>query len=183
MSLVAAYLRQRFPLGVFGPVFAALTGLAWWAAGAAMAGRRMALAGTVMILLVAFFRVWDDIEDRHHDRRAYPDRILPRSPLAHFWNLQLGIGAGVLGVLLATANTAAAIGCAALVGAAYVGYHHARGRLPVSLWSFALLLKYPAMVAIVASLSAPLRPGRLVIAALITYTGACAYERRGGVTA
>jgi 4-hydroxybenzoate polyprenyltransferase len=179
VTLVVAYLRQRFPLRVFAPVIVALTGIAWWATGATTGGRTVAYAGVVMALLVAFFRVWDDIEDRDHDRLAHPDRILPRGPAPVFWALQLGIGAGVLCVLIATANLAAALGCAGLVGAAYVGYHHARARLPIAMWSFALLLKYPAMVAIVASLSAPVRPGRLVLAALITYTGACAYERRG----
>ena len=171
---LAAYARQRFPIKVFGPVVVALAAIARWAAGTFALDETAALAVVLMALLVVFFRVWDDIEDRGQDRVAHPDRVLPRGPLALFLGLQGAIGM-VAGALLLTRSAASAAGFTALAAAACVGYRM-RARVADAAWSYALLLKYPACVAIVVMAIGVVRPGRLAIAMVIAYAGACAYE-------
>ncbi len=174
-AAVLAYARQRLPLRVFGPVIGLLAAAGWWA-GAAILDASTAVAAVVMALQICLFRVWDDLEDREDDRRAHPERILPKAPLSVFTGLRHVLGIAALAVLVTMGQVGAAIGLGALMAAAHVAYRQVRTQLPDGAWSFVLLLKYPACVAIVSIATGPVRPRLLAIAALVAYAGACVYE-------
>jgi 4-hydroxybenzoate polyprenyltransferase len=175
MALVFAYGRQRFSPRVFAPVIGVLALAGWWA-GAATVDTSLGFAAVAMALLIVIFRLWDDIEDREQDRRAHADRVLPQSPLAVFHGVRLALGAAIVVLLLSAGANAAVVAVGVLTVTAHLAYRYLRPHLVDVTWRYLLLLKYPACVAIVSLGTGPLRPGRLVIATLVAYAGASAYE-------
>jgi hypothetical protein len=173
---VMAYLRQRFPWPVFVPVIATLAALSYWATAVPW---QLATAGRVVLFtlgLVVLLRLWDDLEDRDHDRVAHPERLLPQQPVGGFMAMQVILASGLAGVWLWSGAIDAVMWFAALIVAAGTAYWVLRPRLSPAAWSYLLLLKYPVIVATVAYASGDPRPGRLVVAILVTYGGACVYE-------
>lgn len=190
MMVIATYFRQRFALRIFVPAIGLLTVLSCWAAGVTALESRSGLALLVMTLLVIQFRVWDDLEDRDHDRVAHPNRVLPKAPVAVFRNLRVVLVLTTISTMYlvrtilipqSLLNPQASLftvasSYAALVLIAHVAYRHARVHIADTTWRYTVLLKYPTFIAIVALALRKPHPVRLVLAMLITYFSACAYE-------
>ena len=72
-----AYLAERLSPAIFVPA-AALIALVSHTAGGHAADSWL-LDLLLALLLIAQFRLWDDLADREHDRRAHPERVLVRA--------------------------------------------------------------------------------------------------------
>lgn len=171
--MIAAWVRERFPVRVFAAVAAAI-GIA--AAGTDFRVARLMTMSATALLLLLQFRLWDDVADRRTDRVRHPDRVTARAlsvaPLA--W----------LCVALAAANTALAAQSEAprvslavlialhLVIAAWYLLRRAR----TALGDHILLSKYPAFVCVVSGERLIEAPVLVLGSALLIYIAACLYE-------
>lgn len=171
--MILPYLRERFPIRVFGPLALVLA--------AAALGRdvglpELALAAVGALLLLAQFRLWDDMADRRKDAVSRPHRVLVKAASP-------GLIAG-LGMSLLILNTAFAtqrgtpflsLSLLGLLHVALGGYYlFRRGR--TLLGDQLLLAKYPVFVLILSGermLDAPVAVGT---AALVVYAGVSVYE-------
>ena len=172
-----AYLRERFRPSIFGPTTALLVTAALWATGATRTSAMMLESVGLAALLLLQFRLWDDLEDRERDLAAYPDRVLVRGLPAPFRRALAALGLTNVALLGATGSRAALVGLMVLDLAFWVAYRRMRPRLSDGVWRFqVLLLKYPALVGLLAAAIGTPLPGRLAVAALATYASACVYE-------
>jgi len=94
------YCAERIPLRLFLPL-AALLALAARVDAARSIPESIVDAG-ILLLLMAQFRLWDDIADRPHDRIAHPERVLVGAPS----DTPFRIACGVLAILNASRITA-----------------------------------------------------------------------------
>ena len=167
-----AYWRERFDPMLFGPAAALLA-----MAAAATGGGSLpdwGLKAVLALLLIAQFRIWDDLADRGRDRREHPERVLVTA--------QRGWPFVVQAVALAALNLALVhqfegrVAAAVLlaINAAATAYYLLRGPHRSVGSDLLLLAKYPAFVLILSPADA--RPGRLVLAIATTYAAACAFE-------
>lgn len=167
-----AYLRERARPGIFIPA-AALIALAGHI-GDPIAVTRFAMSSALVLLLIAQFRLWDDVADIETDRLEHPHRVLSRS--AHLDRFV------VFGLLLATANLwlsawiagAAGMVILILLDAAMATWYALRPRHRTALGDLVVLAKYPTFVLIVAGSS--VLPEAHLPAALGVYAGACVFE-------
>lgn len=174
MRMIPAYVRERFPLAVFGPVCLLLTTAAFWSV-ASVSIPRLAVALLLGIALVVQFRLWDDLEDRIHDRATHPTRVLVNSPAQPFRVLLLVVAATA--IALSAGQQTALAATLALNAAGWCAYRLVRRRLPVNGWRFGLLpLKYPGFVAVLALSLGDVVPVRLALAAATTFVCASGYE-------
>jgi hypothetical protein len=174
MRQILSYVAQRFPLVVFVPAVLLLAGAAWAIAGA-QSPLQLAHAGGLIAVLVAQFRLWDDLEDRDLDRLAHPDRILPRGPLGAFFALL----AALVTVAFATftATPPALAGLVVLDAMAWWAYRRLRPHVSDLAWRYGVLpIKYPAFVVLASIRLGSASPAPAAISALATYLCACAYE-------
>jgi 4-hydroxybenzoate polyprenyltransferase len=174
MSMVSAYLRERFPLLLFGPVCLLLTVAAAWSAPGAPVPRLAVvfLFGTV---LVVQFRLWDDLEDRARDRVTHPTRVLVNAPEGPFRVLLLFLT--LASAALGAEQRAALAATLVLNGACWCAYRLARPRISAHGWRFGVLpLKYPGFVAVMALSLGDVIAARLAAAAATTYVCASGYE-------
>jgi hypothetical protein len=165
-----AYLRQRLPLRVFLTA-SVLLGLAAQATSGFDPTRWLMDAGLAFLLL-AQFRLWDDLADRDRDSRAHPERVLVRTPhVMRFVSACLLLASANL---VASATFGGADSLAILLGlnlAAATWYMMRPGR-PTIADEAILSLKYPAFVWI---LSEP-RAAGLTLVLIATYLSACWYQ-------
>ena len=174
MRTIPAYVRERFPLAVFGPVCLLLTTAAFSSV-ASITVPRLAVALLLGSALVVQFRLWDDLEDRIHDRATHPTRVLVNSPAQPFRVLLLVVTATAIG-LSASEQTALAA-TLALNGAGWCAYRLIRRRISENGWRFGLLpLKYPGFVTVMTLSLGDVVPVRLVLAAATTFVCASGYE-------
>jgi 4-hydroxybenzoate polyprenyltransferase len=168
-----AYWIERFSPRVFGPAaaFIALAGQEF----APFDPRQWANATLTTILLLAQFRLWDDLADRDRDRAAHPERVLVRTHAAIPF-VAAGLVLAVLNLVLAGSSGRGIDGVLACVllnaaAAAWYAWRPARRTVATDL---VLLLKYPWYVIVVAGsgVSTP----QIAFGALATYIAACAYE-------
>ena len=171
--MIHAYLRERFLLWFFGPL--ALL-LAAGARGVPNDAAELALTATAGLLLLAQFRIWDDIADRHADAVAHPLRVLVRAgnlaPLR-----VLGAGLFVINVWIAIQRDATATSfwlLAALHVALGAFYTLRRGR--TVLGDQLLLAKYPVFIGALAGERLIDSPGQVALAAAFAYATASVYE-------
>jgi len=178
MRTFAAYARERFGPAVFVPAILGLAACALVAAATAFTIAAAVRAMLVTCLLVAQFRIWDDLEDRERDARAHPNRVMVQSAAWPFWSLWLALGLAGASVLHQAGRPAPLLAYALLVVVLFLAYRLARAAVSERLWSrWMLLAKYPAIVAVVAlGLGRP-APGRLVVAAAVVFAAAHLYER------
>ena len=144
--MVIAYLRERFRPRTFGGLALAIAAAA---AVRPVSWTTYAFDCGFALLLLAQFRLWDDLADRGRDRVVHPGRVLVRAAnvtqlvafcgaLAVFniclsvWRDASGIAVGVL----ASLNAVLAVWYLARTGRTIAGEH-------------LLLAKYPAMILIV----------------------------------
>lgn len=172
--MLTAYAAERLPprlmLPLSGVLALAASGGAWQSAWSLAADAAFAL------LLVAQFRVWDDIADRERDASAHPHRTLVKAASV--------VPAALLSLALATASLtwiALRDGAAsslllliALNGALAVWYARRGSRTTAG--DHVLLAKYPAIVLVTAGARVAAHPVRILLAAAAVYLGACVYE-------
>jgi 4-hydroxybenzoate polyprenyltransferase len=177
-SLLLAYARERVRLEVFAPAIALLSFAALWVAGAdnpnlTVAGGALAL----MTLLILQFRLWDDLADRDRDRAAHPHRVLVAHDPAPFRGLLIVLGAAAGAVGFVIGGTGALVSIAILDGRVFLLYRAIRPRLTADVWPALLVAaKYPALVALVATIVGEPVWNRLLLGCLTTSAGACLYE-------
>jgi hypothetical protein len=174
MRTIAAYVRERFPLAVFGPVCLLLQAAAFWSVADGTA-RSLTVTLLVGIILVVQFRLWDDLEDRVHDAATHPTRVLVNAPAEPFRILLLALTATA--IALSVDRRTALVATVALNVAGWCAYRLGRCRLSANAWRFGLLpLKYPGFVAVLALSLGDVIPVRLALAAATTYVCASGYE-------
>jgi hypothetical protein len=179
VSTIVSYLRERVPVAIFGPAILLTAALALWAAAPVDVGPAGIRAIVLAALIIVQLRVWDDLEDREADAAAHPNRVLvnaPSGPVQIFaWALAVSSGL----VIIIGADTWTALACFLLLET-WMGlaYRLVRARVSPRRWQYQILLvKYPAIVAVVTLAgSTPPSMGRLLVAAVLTYAGAVAFE-------
>jgi hypothetical protein len=174
MSSLAAYGIQRFPLAIFAPALLSLVGAAIWSIEDASAA---AIVHALLLgpVLVAQFRLWDDMEDADRDRVTHPDRILVSAPACRFRALHASLI--VVAGAMCVSRPAALVALVSLETAFWSAYRHLRRHIPDDAWRFGVLLtKYPALLVVVSLATGTVIPSRLAIAATAAYLCACGYE-------
>ncbi len=176
IRVFATYLADRFRPGIFVPATALHVVLVLWATDATPTAARLASATGLAALLLLQFRLWDDLEDRAHDRVTHPNRVLVRvSPTPFVWALT-AIGFGNLLAVASAPSGAAWVGLLLLDGG-FVAAYRLRARLSDHVWTFGvLLLKYPAFVLLIAAAFGTPRPGPLALAMCVMYVAASGFE-------
>jgi 4-hydroxybenzoate polyprenyltransferase len=172
--MLTAYVAERLParlvLPLVGLLALAATGGEWHST------RMLAADAGLALLLVAQFRVWDDLADRERDARAHPQRVLVKAasvtPVVVFclglWIISLtwiairdGASSSVVILLVAT-------------GALAVLYTRRGPRTTGG--DHVLMAKYPAIVLITAGARVETHSVAVLLAAAAVYLGACVYE-------
>lgn len=170
-AALAAWRATRLPWGRFVPL--ALL-LAWAASVGAPADPAAFLLRAVLALaLVATLRLWDDLADRERDVACHPERVLARcTDLRVFVRACVLVGCAAAWGLHAWHGADALLGLAVLCAGlgAWYRVHRARGVLHAHV----LLLKYPAIVALLAWPAA--EAWILGCAAAAVYAAMCAFE-------
>jgi hypothetical protein len=171
--MIIEYFRERFPLARFLPLSVGLTI-------AASPGRYdiVTMIGDVLtaLLLLAQFRLWDDLADRPADTIKHPERLLVRVPSVDPF-VRLCVAIGFANLTVSAVRDASGIALAVLAtlhlvtGAWYLSRSHR------SLSGDQLLLaKYPAFVLTLAGARILEAPALGVLAAAVVYITASAYE-------
>ena len=174
------YLRERFPLPIFGPAALGIAAAAGWTSPAAPTAAAFIYAIVMSALLLLQFRLWDDLEDRAGDSATHPERVLVRTPAAPYRRVLMGLAIANVATC-GIAGWPAAVEIALVDLAFYAAYHRTRRRVSDRIWRYSiLLLKYPAFVVVVSTTLGPTQPGRLAAAALVAYLTACGYEALHG---
>ena len=175
--LFVAYLRERFPLAIYGPAITLHVAAALWATALRPTLVSLARPAGFAALLLLQFRLWDDLEDRERDRAAHPNRVLVRNVPAPFRLALIALAIGNLALFAIAGSVAATAGVALLDLSFWLAYRRVRPRVGDGIWRFSvLLIKYPAFVGLLATTTGALAPDRLLVAVLGVYACACAYE-------
>jgi hypothetical protein len=125
------------------------------------------------ILLLAQFRLWDDLADRERDRREHPERVLSTAEPWFFVTTALALAGVNLWLAYAGRSTQHLLLVVALNVAA-ICFYHWRPPLRTAASDALLLLKYPAILVVLPVIR--LDRVELAIAILLTYGAAIAYE-------
>ena len=170
--MIAAYFRERFPVRVFVPLAA---GLALAASGGSFDALRFAEDACAALLLLAEFRLLDDLADRRSDSETHPGRVLVNAPTIRpfLWVCVLLFAAN-LGISVAIATTLSLPVLLAL-HAALSAWYLTRTRRTIG-GDQLLLAKYPAFVVIVAGPRIATAPLSIAAGALAVYAAVSLYE-------
>jgi hypothetical protein len=166
------YWRERLPLRVFGPLAVALAGPAQVRPAAAA----LALDALFAFLLLAQFRLWDDLADRVLDAITYPNRVLARSHhVKRYVFICIALASANVWIVVSREGTMLGLPLLiALTTLLALGYLRQSARSAGS--DLLRLAKYPALVLIIAA-GRPNASGTVVfIAATLAYLAACTYE-------
>jgi len=171
--MILAYLRERLPLSFFGPLavilaLCAVGGRAGWFIFGATAINALCL--------LAQFRIWDDVADRHADSITHPHRVLVtatgRSPV-----LVLGFALLAVNVAIAAQRDAPLLALVNLaILHAVLGCHYLFRNGRTVLGDQLLLSKYPAFVLILAGQRLLSSSVAVLLSAAAVYAAASAYE-------
>jgi 4-hydroxybenzoate polyprenyltransferase len=176
VTILAAYVRERLPVRLFGPVIAAHAAAALVARATAPDLTEVAVAVLGSALLIVQFRIWDDLEDRDLDRRTHPNRVTVRHDAGPFRRAAVSLAVVTLLLLSARMAWAAILALIALYLAFWAAYR-VRPALSTAVWRYPILLsKYPAFVVVMALTLGSTSVALLALAAAVVYVGACAYE-------
>ncbi len=169
------YWTERFAPGLFVPAAAGIALAAQ--AGSGVSGRSWTIASLLALLLLAQFRLWDDLADRERDRDAHPDRLLVRTTrIGPFIATCAGL-ALVNVILLAAWRGAFAAAGLLILDVAALAYYTWRPGHRTAVSDLLLLAKYPMFVVLLASPAT--RPlAHVAVAAVAIYAAACAFEIR-----
>lgn len=171
--MITAYLCERFRPKVFVP-------LAMVIAAAAAAGSvelaRLGFEAAFALLLLAEFRLWDDLADRRADRATHPDRVLVRRASVRRF-IALVMALALVNVTIAFVRDGLALSLwtiLALHVALALWYARRSGRTLAG--DQLLLAKYPAFVVIVAGARTVTDPLTIGLAAGVLYAAVSVYE-------
>lgn len=170
-SGLRAWRATRLPWIRFG----LLALLVAWAASVDIAFDPYALATRFVLafMLIAQFRLWDDLADRARDRIEHPNRVLARIENVRAFVVACAVlGATNALALHACGGPATVAGLALLSSAVGAWYRFHTGRSAVH--AHVLLLKYPVFVFLLASPFAA--ASTLALAAVSVYSAICAFE-------
>ncbi len=173
---LVAYGRERIARWRIAALVVAITALAFVAE--APRGVEDALSRAVLAaLLVASFRIWDDLADRAYDSVHHPTRVLVRSAAVGWvWALLAGlaaVSACALGAIGGSPSLSTYAGLIVLLAVVYRGPRQlTRDRF---IRTQLVLLKYPAFIAL---LTAQGFSGRTVLAGAVGYLSLSVYEWR-----
>ena len=168
-----AWLRERLPVRRFGPIAAAIACppqlVAFRGAGA------FAVDVAIAWLLLAQFRLWDDLVDRERDRERHPHRVLARTSRVKAYVLlcvALAIGNALVLGSRESARLALSLFVAltALLAAAYTRPY----RTPAT--DLIRLAKYPVFVLLIAAGHPEGYGAAAYAAAIAAFVVAVAYE-------
>lgn len=171
--MVVNYLRERFRLRLFVPLAlviaaAAIVPPAAWTS--------FTIDFLVALLLLAQFRMWDDLADRGRDRIEHPGRVLVReSEGTQIVGLCGGLAVLNFCFAIWRDHSGIAVGVLAVLTAALGVWYLARTRRSVA-GEQLLLAKYPAIVGIVAGSRVLEAPVQVLSAATVLYLTVCIYE-------
>ena len=127
------------------------------------------------LLLVAQFRLWDDLEDRERDRGTHPGRVLARAGRAWpFAAMCVALGAVNLG-LAAWFHGSPALLTLLVLHVAMAAYYAWRPPARTKVSDLVLLAKYPAFVFVLAH-GTQASPWFVCVGASAIYALACAFE-------
>jgi 4-hydroxybenzoate polyprenyltransferase len=172
--MLTAYVAERLPI----PLMLAVAGLLALAAsgGEWHSARTLAADAGLALLLVAQFRVWDDLADRERDARTHPHRVLV-SAASVMPAVLLCLGLAVVSVtwvaIRGGLSSSVAILLAVNGGLAVL---YARRASRTTAGDHVLLAKYPAIVLITAGARVETHSDAVLLAATAVYLGACVYE-------
>ena len=170
--MINAYLRERFPLSLFGPLALILAALA-----AGGSTNSVAFGATTLgaLLLLAQFRIWDDFADRQKDAIEHPGRVLVSSEAN---GSVLWLGVALLAINVSTAASRGASASVIVLACLHValGCHYFLRDRRTVLGDQLLLSKYPAFVVILAGDRLLSSPVAVLLAAAAVYAAASAYE-------
>lgn len=165
MNELRDYWRERLPLTRFGPLALVIGSL-----GGPPAGQLVASGGLAFVL-IATFRIRDDLADREHDAVTHSERVMVRArslrPFAAAVVVGLAIGFVGIGALRGLDR---GLGLLAVAAAFELGY---RLKLPARhRW---VLLKYPLFAILLADSLSPTLAG-------LCYLGLAIHERLDDAT-
>ena len=143
-----AYWHERLPLRTFGPVAVAIACPAQVPAFRGLGA--FAIDSAIAWLLLAQFRLWDDLADRDRDRKHHPHRVLARTTHAGRYVL-LCVALALVNALVLGVRDHAALTLLLLAGltlALAVAYTRRDRSTTVDLFRLA---KYPVFVLLIAS--------------------------------
>jgi hypothetical protein len=171
--MIGSYFRERFRPTLFAPVAACI---ALAAAGGAFHPLRLTADACFAALLLAEFRLWDDLADRRSDARTHPGRVLVRAQSVRPLIVLCGALFAV-NLLICVAMAGSRVSLTVFVSLhAALGVRYAvRSRRTIA-GDQLLLAKYPAFVVIVAGARMLDASVPIASAALATYAAASVYE-------
>jgi hypothetical protein len=170
---VLAYWRERLPLRMFGPVAAAIACPAQVPAFRGLGA--FATDSAIAWLLLAQFRLWDDLADRDRDRKRHPHRVLARTTHAGRYVL-LCVALAFVNTLVLSFRDGAALTLPLLAGLTLVlavAYMQRDRSTTVDLLR---LVKYPVFVLLIASSHAAGPALAAYAGAIAAFLGAVTYE-------
>lgn len=171
--MILSYFAERLRPVPFLPLACAL-------AAAAGAGRYElpTLAADLLFgaLLLAEFRLWDDLADRRADSKTHPGRVLVRAAATRRF-VALCVSLAIVNLALCVLRDGVSFSVAVLVllHVTLGGWYSRRGGRTVA-GDQLLLAKYPAFVLVLAGSRLFAAPATTVLAAAAIYAVASAYE-------
>jgi len=170
---VLAWLRERLPVRRFGPIAVALACPSQ--VGAFRGPGAFAVDVLTAWLLLAQFRLWDDLVDRERDRERHPHRVLARtSRVKAYVVLCVAVAIGNALILGARERAQLAlslfVALTVLLGAAYTRPY----RTPAT--DLIRLTKYPVFVLLIAASDPRGYGASSYAAAIAAFVIAVAYE-------
>jgi hypothetical protein len=167
-----AYVRERFRPLVFGPLAIVLAGAA---SGGRWNANQLAVDAGFALLLLAQFRLWDDLADRTRDAVSHPQRVIVSAPSVRpFAAACIALAALNIAIALARDGGLSLVLLCALDAALWVWYAR-RGRRS-NLGDHLLLAKYPAFVLVLAGVRLASSPLPVGLCAAAIYLCANLYE-------
>lgn len=171
--MIGAYLAERFPLTLFLPLAVVIAAAA---TGARADGATLALDTLVALLLLAEFRIWDDLADRPADALAHPGRVLVTARSSAPF-VALCAALAVVNAAIAVTRDGFGLSVLALVllHAVLGAWYIVRGQRSVA-GDQLLLAKYPAFVLVLAGARLIHAPLIVLGSALAIYAAASFHE-------
>lgn len=167
------YWRERLPLNVFGPIAVVLALPAHLAV--PFVPVRFGADVGFAILLLAQFRLWDDLADRGVDAVQHPERVLVRAR-SSAKSVAVCVALGAINCSIAVQRDRPEFAVCILAGLIALLLFAYSGSSKEAVKDLLRLLKYPAFVMLLAVGQAAASVHTATGAALVAYAAACAYE-------
>lgn len=177
---VYAYARERYPARLFVPL-AVFLGVAALASGSARPAAglpaSLAVSSALAFVLIFQFRLWDDLEDREHDRTTHPERVMSRAATPKPFRLLLVV-VTVMNLALVAARGGVRLAALVALEVALLAWYRARGsRTPAAFLPHHIVLaKYPVLVFVVSPVDASPHAEEFALVAAIVYLCCCLHE-------